>query len=133
VGAIGMCLTGNFAINLMLEDVVLAPVASQPSLPLKPLGGPSDALGLSPETLRAAVARSSDVPLLCYRFEGDRISRREPFKRLAREFGGAFEGHELPGRDHSVLTIDFVDKPDHPTFQARERVMRFFDERLKGG
>src|SRR3954470_14923565 len=34
VGAIGMCFTGNFALNMMLEPVLLAPVVSQPSLPL---------------------------------------------------------------------------------------------------
>ncbi len=125
-----MCLTGDFAINLMLEDIVLAPVALQPSLPLKTLGAPPDSLGVSPATLRSAVARSASVPLLCYRFKGDKITRPEPFQRLAREFGGGFEGHELPGTDHSVLTIDFVNEPAHPTFQARERTMRFFKERL---
>lgn len=34
VGAIGMCFTGNFALTMMLEPAVLAPVLSQPSLPL---------------------------------------------------------------------------------------------------
>src|SRR5437764_4520580 len=34
VGAIGMCFTGNFALTMMLEPSTLAPVHSQPSLPL---------------------------------------------------------------------------------------------------
>ena len=34
VGAIGMCFTGNFALSMMLEPAVRAPVLSQPSLPL---------------------------------------------------------------------------------------------------
>src|SRR4028118_195723 len=34
VGAIGMCFTGNFALTMMLEPAVLAPVLSRPSLPL---------------------------------------------------------------------------------------------------
>src|SRR3989475_7751897 len=34
VGAIGMCFTGNFALTMMLEPSMLAPVLSQPSLPL---------------------------------------------------------------------------------------------------
>jgi dienelactone hydrolase len=130
VGVIGMCLTGGFVVNLMLEDAVLAPVACQPSLPFTKLGAPRDAIGVSHATLRAAVARSKDVPLLCYRFVGDKISRPEQFARLQREFGAAFEGHQLPGTDHSVLTIDFVDDPSHPTHQARERVVGFFAERL---
>ena len=39
VGAIGMCFTGNFALTMMLEPAVLAPVLSQPSLPLKEPAG----------------------------------------------------------------------------------------------
>jgi dienelactone hydrolase len=34
VGAIGMCFTGNFALTMMLEPSLLAPVLSQPALPL---------------------------------------------------------------------------------------------------
>ena len=34
VGAIGMCFTGNFALSMMLEPAMLAPVLSQPSLPM---------------------------------------------------------------------------------------------------
>jgi dienelactone hydrolase len=32
VGAVGMCFTGNFALNLMLEPAVIAPILSQPRL-----------------------------------------------------------------------------------------------------
>ena len=32
VGAIGMCFTGNFALTMMLESAVLAPVLCQPTL-----------------------------------------------------------------------------------------------------
>src|SRR5262245_30221442 len=39
VGAIGMCFTGNFALSMMLEPAMLAPVLSQPSMPLgRPAG-----------------------------------------------------------------------------------------------
>jgi dienelactone hydrolase len=130
IGVIGMCLTGGFVINLMLEDVVVAPVACQPSLPFTTFGAPPEALGIAPDTLRAAQRRSADVPLLCYRFEGDRISPKERFARLHREFGAAFEGHELPGKGHATLTVDFVDRPDHPTHVARDRIIRFFQQRL---
>jgi uncharacterized protein len=34
VGAIGMCFTGNFALTMMLEPSMLAPVLAQPTLPL---------------------------------------------------------------------------------------------------
>src|ERR1700675_195190 len=39
VGAIGMCFTGNFALSMMLEPSMLAPVLSQPSLPLNDPAG----------------------------------------------------------------------------------------------
>src|SRR6187402_2171229 len=39
VGAIGMCFTGNFALTMMLEPAMLAPVLAQPSLPLKEPAG----------------------------------------------------------------------------------------------
>src|SRR4029078_12599525 len=32
-GALGMCMTGNFALSLMVDPSVMAPVLSQPSLP----------------------------------------------------------------------------------------------------
>src|SRR5579872_2011160 len=34
VGAVGMCFTGGFALAMMTEQSVVAPVLSQPSLPL---------------------------------------------------------------------------------------------------
>jgi dienelactone hydrolase len=34
VGAVGMCFTGGFALAMMTEPSVVAPVLSQPSLPL---------------------------------------------------------------------------------------------------
>ena len=33
VGAVGMCFTGGFALAMMVDDTVVAPVLSQPSLP----------------------------------------------------------------------------------------------------
>ena len=39
VGAVGMCFTGNFALNLMLEPAMIAPILSQPSLPLTNASG----------------------------------------------------------------------------------------------
>ena len=47
VGAIGMCFTGNFALTMMLEPSLLAPVLSQPSLPLNDSAG----LEIAPEDI----------------------------------------------------------------------------------
>jgi len=45
VGAIGMCFSGNFALSMMLEPSMLAPVLAQPALPLDDDAG----LQISPE------------------------------------------------------------------------------------
>ena len=74
VGAIGMCFTGNFALTMMLEPSMLAPVLSQPSLPLKDPAG----LEIAPEDIRAVRERleREDLTVLAYRFEGDPNHRR---------------------------------------------------------
>src|SRR4051812_48606641 len=47
VGAVGMCFTGNFALSMMLEPSVRAPVLCQPSLPLDDPAG----LNIAPDEL----------------------------------------------------------------------------------
>ncbi len=42
VGAVGMCFTGGFALAMMTEPAVIAPVLSQPSLPIR--GGDKGAI-----------------------------------------------------------------------------------------
>lgn len=131
IGAIGMCLTGGFVLSLFIPDVMLAPVMCQPAMPVLAFTrARKAALGVSPADLSEAEA--SSVPLLGFRFQGDRICPPERFESLRRDFGARFEGHELPGSEHSVLTIDFVNRPDHPTYKARERVVEFLREQLSG-
>jgi len=69
VGVIGMCLTGGFVLSLMADASVMAPVASQPSLPIGITRGHRAALGVSEDDLEAAKTRAeSEVPLLAIRF-----------------------------------------------------------------
>src|SRR5579871_6852996 len=65
VGAIGMCFTGNFALTMMLEPSMLAPVLSQPSLPLNDPGG----IEIAPEEIAAVRERleREDLTVLAYR------------------------------------------------------------------
>ena len=143
VGVIGMCLTGNFAIALMADGSVLAPVASQPSLPVAFTSRGHAALGVTDSELAAAKSRcAAGVPLLCLRFSNDRSIPRERFEALRAAFGAGFRGieidsapgnaHDLPPKAHSVLTLDFVDREGHPTRQARDRVLGFLAEQLLG-
>ncbi len=143
VGAVGMCLTGNFALAMMVDPVVAAPVLSQPSLPFAITGGHRADVNLSPEDLAAVKARCEAEPDLCVlglRFTGDALAPRERFATLERELGDSFVGVEIDSskgnehgirvRAHSVLTEDLVDEPGHPTRDALDQVLELFRTRL---
>jgi dienelactone hydrolase len=138
VGAIGMCLTGNFALSLMVDDAMMAPVLSQPSLPF-PFGKSRRAgLHISDEDL--AVAKGRHVPVLGLRFTNDPACPRERFDHLRAEFGDLFEAieidsskgniFEIPQNAHAVVTLHLVDQLGHPTKIALDRILAFFRERL---
>lgn len=141
VGALGMCLTGNFALSLVVDDVVAAPVLSQPSLPV-PLGPDHRAdLHVSDDELARLRARArGGLRVLGLRFTEDPLCPGERFRRLERELGDGFEPieidsrpgnpHGIPRIAHSVLTNDLVDRAGHPTRAALDRVLSFFRERL---
>jgi dienelactone hydrolase len=143
VGVIGMCLSGNFAISLMAEPAVLAPVASQPSLPLALSARNRSALGITPTEMCAATARAkSGMTILGLRFSDDRLCPRERFGTLRKTFGPAFMEIEIDSsrgnrwgirpNAHAVLTDDFVDETGHPTREARQAVIAFLREKLRG-
>jgi dienelactone hydrolase len=141
VGAIGMCLSGGFALAMMVDDRMLAPVLSQPSLPFGILPRQRRDLGVDDgmlERIRERTAAGACVMGL--RFTHDRMVPPERFQRLRQELGDAFiaieidsspgNAHRIPRVSHSVLTRDLVESPEHPTFEARERVLSFLSERL---
>ncbi len=69
VGAIGMCITGNFALALMVDERMMAPVLSQPSLPAGLSHRAKSGLHISPEDLVIAKRRvAAGVPVLAMRF-----------------------------------------------------------------
>jgi dienelactone hydrolase len=141
VGAIGMCLTGNFALAMALDDAVLAPVLSQPSLPFPLSKARRAGLHLSDEGLVTLKKRAAGgLGVLGLRFSRDPSCPGERFQRLRDELGPAFEGVEIdssPGNlhgirrsAHSVVTKDLIDREGHPTREAVDRVIGFFRERL---
>lgn len=144
VGAVGMCFTGGFALGMTVDERMLAPVLSQPSLPLPVSRKHRADLHLSPEDLDAVRARAEEgVCVLGLRFSHDPIAPAERFASLRHELGDAFIAVEIdssPGnphgigrRAHSVLTEDLVDEPGHPTRDALEQVLDFLRTRLVGG
>ena len=87
VGVVGMCLTGNFALAMMVDPVVAAPVLSQPSLPFVLRRRHKRDLNLSPEDLAAVKARceaEDDLCVLGLRFTGDPWRRRTASPGCAR-------------------------------------------------
>jgi len=139
VGAVGMCFTGGFALAMMTEPSVVAPVLSQPSMPLGKAGrGMIDA---SPAEIACVKQRLSDedLTLLGLRFTSDSLVPDARFEMLRREFGDRFEAHELADADalpgtgmspHSVLTIHLDDTPGSATRKVEARVIEFFRERV---
>jgi dienelactone hydrolase len=141
VGAVGMCFTGNFALAMMTEPAMVAPVLSQPSLPF-PFGKRRRAaLGLSPGEIACAKARfaAEDLSVMALRFRGDPFVPDERFETLRATFGEHLEAIELDSRDgrpdpdlqaHSVLTLHLVDNdPAGPTKVAERRVIEFLKAR----
>jgi dienelactone hydrolase len=138
VGAIGMCFTGNFALSMMLEPAVRAPVLSQPSLPLlRPAG-----IHIAPDELAQVKARleREDLTVLAYRFAGDAFCRAERFAAYQQALGDRFVGRVLPDsaanpdapmkNPHSVVTVHLIDRAGEPTMQARDEILAFFRTRL---
>jgi len=141
-----MCFTGNFALSMMLDASVLAPVLCQPSLPLDDPSG----LEMAPDELRAVRERleREDLVVRAYRFEGDRYCTAQRFAAYAKALGPRFEARVLPssaanptpppffadviGCPHSVVTAHLVDREGEPTLAARDEILAFFGERLQG-
>jgi dienelactone hydrolase len=144
VGAIGMCFTGGFALTMMLEPAVLAPVLSQPSLPLD---DPAR-VDITPDELAAVRRRldAEDLTALAYRFEGDTFCTAQRFRAYQDALGDRFVGRVLPdgaanpepppffreavGVPHSVVTAHLIDEEGQPTVAARDEILAFFTERL---
>jgi dienelactone hydrolase len=141
VGAVGLCLTGGFALSMAIDPAVLAPVMGEPSLPML---NPA-AIDISPSELDVVRRRtvSEGLRVRSYRFEGDTFCRPERFATLRRELGEAFIGVEVPDAcgnpegmraqgkpPHGVMTTDLIDAAGEPTRQAVDEVIALFREKL---
>lgn len=145
VGVIGQCFTGGFALAAAVDDSVLAPVLSQPSLPLPLTRAQRRDAGVSDVELGVLADRAANDGLCAMglRFSEDKMVPRERFQTLKDRLGDAFEVIELdssPGNPygfsrmaHSVLTEEVREVNGHPAYQARKRVVEFLTERLTVG
>ena len=137
VGVIGMCFTGNFALALIDDPHIKAPVLSQPSLPYGLTPALRKATHVEPFTLQ----NPHQTDVLALRFSNDPLCPRSRFSQLKATLGDRFTSLELnssfgnPHRiqplAHAVLTIDAVFEGEHPTNLALEKVLQFLDVKLK--
>jgi len=132
VGALGMCFSGGFALGMMVDDIMVAPVLSQPSMPFvlgvgKKKAARAADLNLSPDDELTVARRAAEgCQVLGLRFTGDALVGTR-FDSLRTLLGDAFIAVELPSstkRDHSVLT----EQRDEPSVQ---RVLQFFKDKLQ--
>lgn len=126
VGALGMCFSGGFVLGMMVDDIMLAPVVSQPSLPFPVSKKRGANLDLSPDDAAVVAQRAADgCQVLGLRYSGDKFTG-DRFSTLRELLGDSFLAAELPSAkrfDHSVLT-------EHRDDESVVRVLDFFQEKL---
>jgi dienelactone hydrolase len=138
VGAVGMCFTGGYALAMMTEPAVVAPVLSQPSMPFA-AGSAKRAAGFDATEAEVSCAKArmaaEDLSMIGLRFKSDKLVPDARFANYRKTFGARFEAIELEDEDatpsdmppHSVLTLHL--RPDGPSKAAERRVIQFFKDR----
>ena len=135
VGAVGMCFTGGFALSMMTEPAVVAPVLSQPSLPLGKKGAAM--IDASEAEIACAARRliDEDLTMMGLRFTSDKLVPDARFAMLKDRFGDRFRAVELDDADanprapiapHSVLTWHQIDQDGSTTRSVEAEVIGFF-------
>ena len=140
VGVIGMCLTGNVVLSMMVDQCVKVPVMCEPSLPFLN----SYALGVPKCDVDSAINRSRITPLLAYRFSEDKICPHERFVTLRAKFpleglkateipSGPGSPFDIPKNAHSVLTGDYPcqEDPNHPVQHVLDEILMQFGRYLR--
>lgn len=141
VGAVGMCFTGGYALAMAADDRLLAPVLSQPSMPIAITKKQKHSIDISPADLAKVKDRCANqgLEVIGLRFKSDRLVPAERFEFLREQLGDAFIGVELDGADanpdaamspHSVLTEHLIDEPGSATRAALDQVLDHFRTRL---
>ena len=111
VGLIGMCLTGNFALGMVADDAVCAPVAAQPSLPVFA----PRALALSDGDLAAATTRAKALgpgSIIGFRYERDALCKAAKFDCIREAFGASTE-EVITERVVAAAAQDTLDEPGY--------------------
>ncbi|HXH78528.1 dienelactone hydrolase family protein [Nocardioides sp.] len=124
VGALGMCFTGGFALAMMVDAPVAAPVLCQPSTPFVPGAKRGADLNLSPADLDVVKGKcAAGQQVLGLQFRSDPLTGTR-FDTLTRELGEAFIRIDLEGKGHSTVT-------EHRQQEAIDAVLTFFADNLR--
>jgi dienelactone hydrolase len=124
VGALGMCFTGGFALAMMVDESVAAPVLAQPSTPFAVSKARAADLNLSPADLAVVKERAaSGCQVLGLQFAKDPATGSR-FNRLTTELGENFIRVDFRGIGHSTLT-------EQRQQEGVDRVLEFFAEKLR--
>lgn len=125
VGALGMCFTGGFALAMMVDPAVAAPVLAQPSAPFAISPWHARDVNLSPDDLAAVKQRVAEgCQVLGLQYPSDPMTGRR-FDTLDRELGKeAFLRVDLPGKGHGTVT-------EHRSQTAVDAVLGFFNTKLR--
>ncbi len=140
VGAIGMCFTGGFALAMATDERLLAPVLSQPSMPIALGKKRKQTIDISDEDLAVVKDRcAAGLEVIGMRFTSDQLVPSDRFRFLERELGTGFRAIELGKEDanpdadgpaHSVVTEHLIDEPGTKTRDAVDEVLELFRSRL---
>ena len=138
MGAVGLCLSGNFAWSVAIDPSVQAAVAAEPAVPFNNAGG----LHLTQAEAEGLKARA-DLPVMALRFDGDPSCKAERFAALSDLIGPDRaltrvmpdsakhpKGNPFP---HAVLTKDLIAADGQPTFEAAREVLGYLTARLHAG
>ena len=135
VGAVGLCLTGNFAWSVAVEPSVIAAVAGEPALPFNAAGS----IHLDPDEAEA-LSQRENLEMMALRFDGDPSCKAARFAALEDLLGDRLETRVLPDAaknpqgnpfPHAVLTKDLIAEDGQPTLEAARDVLAFLSYRLK--
>jgi len=136
------CAGPGVGVVMTVEDAVVAPVLSQPSLPFALGAARKSDIQVSATDWTRIQSRAQDEGLcvLGLRFTGDKLVPKERFQLLRDKLGDRFIGVELdssPGNPHghpriahSVLTEHLDDREGTPTRAALDQVLEFLGDRL---
>ncbi len=143
IGVIGLCLTGNFALAMMCDPHLVAPVLAEPALPFGLTPQAHASLHIDEKELACVKRRAAEgVTYLGFRFKDDTTSPVERFNALQDMLGlatpekhdpeHAFERHDLDHVEagaHSVFTNSYHANAS-TTYPAFERLVAYLTERL---